>query len=671
MATVYRARQMSIHRDVALKVISLDASTGEDDEFRRRFEHEANLIASLEHIHVLPIYDYGIVDNELAFLAMRLLRGGSASDLIRGGSLDFERTADIFTQIATGLGYAHSRGIIHRDLKPSNILLDNTGNAYLTDFGLAKLLEDTTDLTKTGSIVGTPVYMAPEQLRGLPLSPRTDIYSMGVILYHMLAGRPPFDGADQNMVSIIYHHLETVPDPPATHNPSIPPALNTVVMKALSKAPEDRYSSAEAMAAAVNSAMGRKQSSTATVVSAPTPVSSVADAATRTISRTPPPVPVETSVPPEVPKASPTLPVSPAPMQNRRLVAIGAAVVALAALAGIVLFVLPAMQRENVPFPQATVVSGQVGNADDARPTDQEAAIARQVMGDEGFIAYITCTLDSEYHATQTREMRDFAEDYGLDFRPYDAQADPYRQITQIERARTDGAKAIIFCPLDPEPLESALTSVQRAGIPIVFLSATMPQPYGGVFLAGDDYQMGYAAGRAGGDLIHSLFDGDGEVVILDYPELPHIVTRANGLRDGLAETAPEARIVSSVRGGIREYGRASVEQLLEDGVQFNTILSINDAGSFGAIDALEEADISPDDVVISSVDAEAPARDFIRNDYFIRASVDVGREQFSRVAIDAIVRLLGGATIPETILVPPGRVITRDVLLQATAEAG
>src|SRR5262249_46878997 len=162
---------------VALKVIRLDEGQGQHEDFRRRFAHEAEVIAKLEHIHILPIYAYGI-SNEMAYLAMRWLKGGTLSQTMRQGKLTLEHAADIFTQVAKGLAYAHSQGVIHRDLKPSNIMLDDTGNAYLTDFGLAKLVESSGEITKTGNIVGTPAYMSPEQLRGDTLDYRCDIYSL-------------------------------------------------------------------------------------------------------------------------------------------------------------------------------------------------------------------------------------------------------------------------------------------------------------------------------------------------------------------------------------------------------------------------------------------------------------------------------------------------------------
>ena len=260
MASVYRAHQPSVNRSVALKIITLDPNLGERDEFRSRFALEAQMIAALEHIHILPIYDYGIVNNEIAYIAMRLLRGGTLADLLQHGPLEIDRAADIFTQIARGLNYAHSKGVIHRDLKPSNILFDDSGNAYLTDFGLAKMVENSLHLTKSGNIVGTPAYMSPEQLRGDAIDYRADIYSMGCILYHMLVGHPPFEASELNVVSVIYQHLEKAPPPPSTLNPNVPPAVEQVVLTALQKDPNDRFAHADAMADALNEALGRKLS---------------------------------------------------------------------------------------------------------------------------------------------------------------------------------------------------------------------------------------------------------------------------------------------------------------------------------------------------------------------------------------------------------------------------
>ena len=246
---------------------------------------------------------------------------------------------------------------------------------------------------------------------------------------------------------------------------------------------------------------------------------------------------------------------------------------------------------------------------------------------------------------------------------------DSYDQLTQLERARSDGASALIICPLDDSLIAEALTSIQSAGLPLILMSSSIDS-YGGVRVAGDDYLMGVEAGRAAGRIIQAERNGQAQVIILDYPSLNTIVARADGLADGISEISRQANIIGRYLGATRENGYATVRQLLADGVAFDVILSINDNGSFGAIQALEEAGIPADQVIISSVDAEALARQFMSDGNYMRASVDVGREAFSRVAVAVAVKLLAGATLSETILVPPVGVVTRETVLALTPAA-
>ncbi|MCK6580050.1 MAG: protein kinase [Anaerolineae bacterium] len=661
MASVYRAHQASVNRSVALKVISVEAAEGRQDEFRQRFAQEARLIATLEHIHILPIYEYGIVDN-LAFIAMRLLRGGTLSDLLVDGGMEINRAADLFTQMARGLSYAHSHGVLHRDLKPSNILLDDTGNAYLSDFGLAKLTENPVTITRTDTIVGTPAYMSPEQLRGELLDARSDIYSLGVILYHMLTGNAPFQASDNNVISIIYQHLEKQPDPPSNANPALPPAVDEVVLKAMAKTPDERYPSAVDLAAALNAALGRSISTGSfPMVQPPTPPSFAAPR---------PPSAASTA-------SSPTLTALPVQPASRPLmVVIGVLTVALITLvvlmaAGVLTLPAPppTATPSPTPIPRAVVLDGEIGRGADAQPTEAEIATARARISGSGFVAYAACVQSSQYHAAQAREISEFAAAYGLPFRIYNADNDAYIQVTQIEQARTDGVTGLIICPKDIALLDEALRSAEAAGLPMVFMAAEI-ENYGGVLLAGDDERMGLAAGRAIGEIVRDERGGAARVVILDFPTMPQIVTRADGLEAGLLENAPDAVIVGRYLGGTRDDGQRSVERLLEEDIAFDVILSINDAGSYGAIAALEAAGIPPEAVIIGSIDAEPLARQHIAEGYYLRASVDVGRAEFSRAAVDSLVRLMAGATMPETLLVPPGVTITRDSAAEASAEA-
>ena len=229
-------------------------------------------------------------------------------------------------------------------------------------------------------------------------------------------------------------------------------------------------------------------------------------------------------------------------------------------------------------------------------------------------------------------------------------------------RARLDGAVGLIICPLDPDLLSDVLTAVDNADMPLVLMNGDM-ENHGGVLIAGDEFAMGFAAGAAAGDILTQERGGQGRAIILDYPDLPQIIRRADGIEAGLLERAPDAVIVGRYLGATRENASRSVEALIAQEIAFDTIVSINDAGAFGAIDALVANNFAPDSVLISSVDAESLARAYIADGYFMRASVQVVRELYSRAASSAMIKLLAGVTLPERVLVSPGEVITRETL--------
>lgn len=663
MAVVYKAFQSSINRHVALKVIRLDEGQGQQEEFRKRFAREAEVIARLEHIHILPIYAYGI-NEEMAYLAMRWLRGGSLSELMRRDGVSIDRAADLFKQIAAGLSYAHSKGVIHRDLKPSNIMLDDAGNAYLTDFGLAKLAEGSGELTKSGTIVGTPAYMSPEQLRGDPLDHRSDIYSLGVILYNMMAGRLPFDTSSSDLVSIIYQHLEKPPTPPSEFNPDVPPEVETVILKALQKDRDDRYNTADEMARALNLALGRPGSSDS-LSAIPVPRFSTQTRPVARANKKPPYTFIGSIIALLAIGLVALLVINNTNANNQAIASQTAEAGTAVALAGATETAI-ATAWTPTPLPVATVEAGKRSPASEAVPTEQEIADASARLTSSGFIAYISCNQSSEFHAAQAREMSDLASRYGVRFRVYDGDNDAYRQITLIERARTEGAKAIIICPLKADLLAGSLESAQEAGLPLVFNASDIPS-YGGVLVGGDNYLLGLEPGRYAGKLITEEMGGKANVVILDYPDLDYIVSRANGLQDGVLEFAPEVHIVGRYTGATQELGQASIKQLIDDGVAFDVILSINDAGSYGAIAAMEEAGISPDEVAVISIDAEALAQQYIRDGHFIRASVQSAREETAQTLLNAAIKLLAGSTVPELFQVPPGEIVTKEVLKTGT----
>ena len=237
MGTVYRAYDPTLGREVALKVLQPQLHM-QEAQFAMRFEREARAIASLEHGSIVSLYEFG-EDGEWIYIVMRLMKGGTLGERLERGPMSLEETIGILRRVGSALDRAHSRGIVHRDLKPANILFDEEGDAYLTDFGIVKA-EDSTGLkTKTGQALGTPQYMSPEQLEGMELDGRSDIYSLGIILYEMLSGSRPYEGA--STARVIAMQL-TAPVPSIVEaNPDLPPELEAVIKKAMAKEPEERY----------------------------------------------------------------------------------------------------------------------------------------------------------------------------------------------------------------------------------------------------------------------------------------------------------------------------------------------------------------------------------------------------------------------------------------------
>ena len=257
MATVYKAYQPSMDRHVAVKV--LPSQLAESTEFVKRFQQEARTIARLEHPHILPVFDYGESDGT-AYFVMRYLEAGTLKDrMVAGRPLPINEIDRIFTQLTDALSYAHSHGVIHRDLKPANALVDSAGNLFLTDFGIAKLLESASPrLTQTDAIMGTPAYISPEQAQAQTVDQRSDIYSLGIILYEMVTGRVPFT-ADTPLAVILKHISDPMPLPSALKT-DIPAPIEQVILKALAKEPQDRFSTAAEFLSAWKRALNEKDS---------------------------------------------------------------------------------------------------------------------------------------------------------------------------------------------------------------------------------------------------------------------------------------------------------------------------------------------------------------------------------------------------------------------------
>ena len=249
MATVYKAYQPSLDRYVAVKVLS--TFLAQDPDFAARFQREARAIAQLNHPNILPVHDYG-QEGDLIYIVMRYVEGGTLQDIL-GRPLDLDTAVKIIAQMGGALDYAHQRGIVHRDVKPSNILMADRNWALLGDFGLARMVGASTRITQTGVGMGTPAYIAPEQAQGTGVDARSDIYSLGVVLFEMLTGQVPFAG-DTSLV-VLLKHLKEPPPPPGQINPDIPEPVERVLLKALAKDPRDRFRRAGEMVTALQQAM--------------------------------------------------------------------------------------------------------------------------------------------------------------------------------------------------------------------------------------------------------------------------------------------------------------------------------------------------------------------------------------------------------------------------------
>ncbi len=249
MADVYKAYQPRLDRYVAIKI--LPAVLARDETFLARFEREAKAVAGLYHRNILTVYDYGEEEGQ-TYLVMAYVEGGTLKARM-GQFWGLNKTADIISQVGDALAYAHRRGVIHRDVKPANILMMEEDWPLLSDFGLAKMVEPSVQLTKTGMTVGTPEYMSPEQAAGVAADERSDIYSLGVVLYEMVTGRPPFQ-ADTPLAVILKHVNDPLPLP-RKFRPDLPRAVERVILKALAKNPDDRYQKVEDMVAALKAAV--------------------------------------------------------------------------------------------------------------------------------------------------------------------------------------------------------------------------------------------------------------------------------------------------------------------------------------------------------------------------------------------------------------------------------
>ena len=244
MGEVYLARDRTLGRDVALKI--LRSQYAGDRESAERFKREALSAARLSHPNIVQVYDRGDTEDGSSYIAMEYVPGGMLKDLIlRDGPLDSGTAASYGYQVAEALGAAHAKGVVHRDIKPQNVLITTSGHAKVADFGIARAASAASQ-TRTGTVMGTAGYMSPEQALGHPATPKSDLYSLGVVLYEAVTGKLPFTA--DNPIAVSMKHVNEAPRPPKALNPALPDGMNAIIMRLLSKDPDDRYPDADALA---------------------------------------------------------------------------------------------------------------------------------------------------------------------------------------------------------------------------------------------------------------------------------------------------------------------------------------------------------------------------------------------------------------------------------------
>jgi len=311
----------------------------------------------------------------------------------------------------------------------------------------------------------------------------------------------------------------------------------------------------------------------------------------------------------------------------------------------------------------------ELGTEADLEPTEAEIEAALTALGDDGFIGIIACTFGTEYHFTVADTARQYAEDLGLQAEVFDSQVNVERQISAIESFTADGVDVLVICLFDPPSVLSALEAASEAGVQIVQYAGRQLADLGGVTISIEDADLGRAAGEYAASLITEEMGGEANIAILDFPDVANVVIRADAIRAAIEAGTPNAVIVGNYLGGTTEFGLASMESALIEHPEINVVVSINDAGAYGAMQALENAGRT--DAIIVGIDAEDQARELITEGGMFRGTIDTSPARTGELTINAAIKLLAGSEIPQNVAVPV-TLINADVLaeMEATPES-
>ncbi|HEY59348.1 MAG TPA: sugar ABC transporter substrate-binding protein [Anaerolineae bacterium] len=313
------------------------------------------------------------------------------------------------------------------------------------------------------------------------------------------------------------------------------------------------------------------------------------------------------------------------------------------------------VEEEAAPlYGEPTLTTVELGTAEDLVPTEDEITGAlAHLTDDDSFIGIVACTYSTDYHSAVPDAAVAYAEDLGIKVETFDSEIDVEKQISGVENFVSSGADVIVVCVFDPPSVESALKEAADAGVYIVQYAGRDVAEFGGVSISIEDEDLGKAAGEYATQLINDELGGQANVAILDYPDLANVVLRADAIAAALAEGAPNAVIVGNYLGGTTEFGLNSIETALQEHPEINVIASINDAGAYGAMQALEAAGKTADDTIIVGIDAEPQAIEYINAGTMYRGTVDTAPAETGRMTINAAIKLLAGATLPQNIRVP------------------